>query len=394
MTDPTTSMREQLRQLEQLHEAGALDAKQYQSSKERLERKLADSGKGAGTTADVAGAAVAGRASARMWAGAAVAIVLIAGAGYWWTGSPTDIGQAPAGFGAGGGTAAPHELGQEQMSAMIERLAERMKSRPDDAQGWSMLGRSYMALGRHAEAVDAYERVIKLLPDNAAVLADYADALGVKNGRSLEGEPLKIIERALKIDPDELKSLLLAGTAAFNRNDYAKAVQYWDRAAQVGPPDNPLAQQARAGAEEARQRGKLPGAAPDSAKPVTASPAASANVAVGGAITGTVTLAPALKGKVAPEDAIFIFARPATGSRMPLALLRAQVKDLPMSFTLDDSLSLSPAARLSNASEVVVGARISKSGQAMPQPGDLEGLTAPTAVGSSGVKVLITSEVK
>jgi cytochrome c-type biogenesis protein CcmH len=393
MTDPTSSLREQLRQLQQLHEAGVLDAKQYKSSKERLERKLAHTGKVASASAAVAEPAVASRASARLWAGAAAAVVLIAGAGYWWAGSPTDVGQAPAGFGAEGGAAAPHELGQEQISTMIERLAERLKSRPDDAEGWSILGRSYMALGRHAEALDAYQRVIKLLPDNAAVLADYADALAVKNGRSLEGEPLKIIERALKIDPDELKSLLLAGTAAFNRSDYAKAVQYWDRAAKVGPPDNPLAQQARAGAEEARQRGKLPASA-DNAKPSAASPAASASVATGGAITGTVTLDPALKGKAAPEDAIFVFARPASGSRMPLALLRAQVKDLPMSFTLDDSLSLSPASRLSNAGEVVVGARISKSGQAMPQPGDLEGLTPPTAVGSSGVKVLITSEVK
>ena len=105
-------------------------------------------------------------------------------------------------------------------------------------------------------------------------------------------------------------------------------------------------------------------------------------------------LSPALRAKVTPEDAVFVYARAAEGSRMPLALVRRQVKDLPLSFTLDDSLAMSPAARLSGASKVVVGARITKSGQAMSQPGDLEATSAPMGVVTDGVTLTISSEVK
>jgi cytochrome c-type biogenesis protein CcmH len=302
---------------------------------------------------------------------------------------------------AGTDAKSPHDTSSEQMTALTERLAERMKSTPDDADGWSMLGRSYAALGRNDEALSAYDRLLKLRPDDPSVLADYADALAVKNNQ-LAGEPMKYVERALKLDPNHLKALMLAGTDAFNRADYAKAVQHWERAAEAGPPDNPLVQMARNGVTEARTRGNLL-AATASGKPQPAAtataqqpagPATATAAVVSGAITGTVTLAPALKGRVGPDDAIFVFARAATGSRMPVAFMRAQVKDLPLNFTLDDSMAMSPAARLSTAGQVVVGARVSKSGQAMPQAGDLEGLSEPTAAGSAGVNVVIAGEVK
>jgi len=272
-----------------------------------------------------------------------------------------------------------------------------------------MLGRSYAAMGRAEEALGALAKAAKLRPDDAAILADFADALAVKNNRTLDGEPLKLIERALQIDPTHLKSLVLAGTAAFNRDDYAKAVSYWDRAIQVGPADNPMVQMAQQGAAEARDRGKLPPSANAAAAPAAAPgpvaamtagamppPAAEPAPAAGppARITGTVDLSPALRAKASPEDAVFIYARAATGSRMPLALVRKQVKDLPISFTLDDSMAMSPAARLSGASQVVVGARVSKSGQAMSQPGDLEGQSAPIGVVASDVKVTISTDVK
>lgn len=107
------------------------------------------------------------------------------------------------------------------------------------------------------------------------------------------------------------------------------------------------------------------------------------------AVTGRVELAPALAAQAAPDDTVFIFARPAEGARMPLAILKRKVRDLPLDFHLDDSLAMSPAARLSGATRVVVGARVSKSGQAMPQPGDLEGLSAPVAPGQQGLKIVI-----
>lgn len=414
MTDPTTTLRDQLLQLRQLHASGALDSAAYDKARTALERQLLDAvlaappaaASAATPTAAVAAAPAATPApkpATGLWVGAAAVIVAVAGLGYAWTGAPGEIGQAPAGFTAsagggdaaapGGAASAPHALGREQVEGMVAALAARMKEQPDNADGWGMLGRSYATLGRHEEALEAYGRALKLRPDDATTLVDYADALGVKNGRTLDGEPTKLIERALKLEPDNLKGLALAGTAAFNRGDFATAVKHWDRAVAVGPADSGLVDMARGGAAEARERGKLPAAAGAAAPQAQAAPAGGNAVAAamgGPSVKGTVRLSAALQAQAGPDDSVFIFARPADGSRMPLAIVRKQVKDLPFAFTLDDSTSMSPAARLSGAQQVIVGARISKSGQAMPQPGDLEGLSAPVAVGATGVVVEIS----
>jgi cytochrome c-type biogenesis protein CcmH len=401
MTESISSLREQLLQLQQERASGKLNAKKYESSKAELERRLLEAVLAAPPVAPAAAespapAAATRGAGARLWLGAALFAGLVAAGGYWWTGSPGEIGKPPAGFVAGsrpvgdtagpaeGSASAPHAVGREQIEAMVAKLAARLKQVPGDADGWGMLGRTYMALERPAEALDAYGRALKLRPNDATALADYADALAVKNGQTLEGEPSRLLERALKSDPDNLKALALAGTAAFDRGDYAAAVKHWDHAAQVGPADSPMVQMARSGAAEARVRGSLPGAQPADAPTATAA-------ASGLGVSGTVRLAAALKGRAAPDDTVFIFARPATGARMPLAILRKQVKDLPLDFRLDDSLSMSPAALLSAAGSVVVGARVSKSGQAAPQPGDLEGLSAPVQVGSSGLVIEIAT---
>ena len=318
----------------------------------------------------------------------------LAGVGYTFTGAPQVVGKtsdeviAAQGGATGGGVSGGPEAAptREQVEALVAKLAERMQSRPDDAEGWLMLARSQMMLGRLLEALAAFERLIQLRPDDANTLVDYADALAVKNGRSLEGEPLRLIERALKLEPDHLKALALAGSAAFNRQDDIKAVLYWDRAVSIGPPEHEIVQMARDGAAAARERSKMPVAA--AAAPVAAPVAAAAS-----AVSGTVRLSAALKAQASPDDVVFIFARPADGSRMPLAILRKQVKDLPAAFTLDDSLAMSPAARLSLAQQVIVGARISKSGQAMPQPGDLQGLSAPVKVGTTGLVVEISTQL-
>ena len=292
MTDPIHTLREQLLQLlqlRQLHQSGALDAAAYESARAALERQLLDAVLAApSATAPAPAAAPAPppppKAATGLWVGAAAVIVAVAGLGYAWTGAPGAIGQAPAGFTAsagggegaapGGGASAPHALGREQVEGMVAALAARMKEQPGNADGWGMLGRSYSTLGRHDEALEAYTRALKLRPDDATTLVDYADSLGVKNGRTLDGEPTKLIERALKIEPDYLKGLALAGTAAFNRGDFATAVKHWDRAVAVGPTDSGLVDMSRNGAAEARERCKLPAAAGAGAATVAKVPAA------------------------------------------------------------------------------------------------------------------------
>jgi cytochrome c-type biogenesis protein CcmH len=400
MTDTVQTLRDQLRKLREQHASGAIGDAKYAEKRAPLERKLADLVLDAAEHAAPAPGSAPARASWRFMALLGVAAVVIAAAGYMWTRTSGEAGQAEPDFaaqtdgapGPQGSASAPHSLDSEQFKVMADRLAAHLKEQPDDVAGWVMLARVYMTLGRTDDTLDAISHAAKLKPEDASILADFADALAMKNGRNLDGDPTRLIERALKIDPDNLKALALAGTAAFNRDDFAKAAGYFDRVVRVGPPESPIVQQAREAAAEARERGKLPAVAATSATPPAAS--APAAVGAGGAVAGTVTLAPALAGRAAPDDTVFIFARAAEGSRIPIAIVRKQVKDLPFTFRLDDSLAMSPANLISTAGRVIVGARVSKSGQAMPQPGDLEGVSPPTAVGSGNVAVLIANEVK
>jgi cytochrome c-type biogenesis protein CcmH len=195
-----------------------------------------------------------------------------------------------------------------------------------------------------------------------------------------------------------MKALSLAGSAAFDRSDYATAVKHWERVAVLAAPDSPWLPRVRESIAEARARGGMPPAAEVAAAPAAqAAPSASAAAGTPGAtVRGTVTLAAALRAKAAPEDTVFVFARPAEGPRMPLAIVRKQVKDLPFEFVLDDSSAMSPASRLSTQTRVVVNARISKSGDAMPQPGDLSGQSAPVVLdpkGNTGLQVEISQVV-
>ena len=304
-----------------------------------------------------------------------------------WFGPGAAAGSPVAG-GESSGTAqgdGAHALNAEQVAAMIAQLAERLKSRPDDAEGWQMLARSNVVIGKHAQAIEAFKEAARLRPDDANLLADYADALAMTNNRSLDGEPGQLIERALKLEPNNPKALALAGTAAFDRRDYKAAVRHWEKLVRVEPADGPFAQQVQGSIAEARQLAGMPPAATLVAD--AAAPTALAQV------SGTVSLAPALKGRVAPDDTLFVFARAVDGPRMPLGIVRKRVSDLPLQFTIDDSMAMSPDAKLSSASRVIVGARISKGGNAMPQNGDYQGLSPAVAVGSAGLKLVIDQEV-
>ncbi len=360
----------QLQQLGELEASGALTAAQARQARARL--------------ANHDDSATAPRPTPRLWAGVAAFSVALCAVGYFVVGNPGAWGVAPGQTAAA--TPAPTKAQVEQMLA---QMVERVGKEPGDAKAWAVLGRSYLMLGRHAEAAGALGKLVALAPDDAQAHADLADAKAMAAGRVLAGEPAALIARALELDPDNLKALALAGTIAFERGAFDEAIRHWERAigvsTQAGAAESELAANLRSGIAQARQRGGTP-ASPAAAPAVAA--AATAQVA------GRVTLAAALAAQASPEDTLFVFARAAQGPRMPLALLRRQVKDLPLDFTLDDSLAMSPAAKLSGASQVVIGARISKSGNATPQAGDLQGLSAPVAVGAKGVLVEISEAVK
>ncbi|MGZ5138220.1 MAG: c-type cytochrome biogenesis protein CcmI, partial [Burkholderiales bacterium] len=220
--------------------------------------------------------------------------------------------------------AAAHAVDQGQLNAMVEKLAARLKEEPDNAEGWLMLARSYRLFKRYEESARAYGNAVSRLPPDASLLADYADVLGAAQG-GLEGEPEKLISKALKIDPQNPKALALAGSAAFNRKNYAEAAHHWEQMIPLVPAASDEARAIHANVEEARG---LAGIAP------TTDTASTPPIAPNARVSGVVQLAPELAGKVSPTDTVLISARAAEGPRMPLAIVRKQVRELPVAFTL------------------------------------------------------------
>lgn len=382
-------LRDQLHELDADRAAGTIDAAAYESARQELERRVAE---------DVQpGTALAKSVPRKNAVGLLVGVSLpvVAVSLYFLLGSPGGLDPAQT---AAPKEAAAHEVTEEQIQAMITGLAQRLKDSPDDVQGWSMLARSYNALGRFGEAADAYARLVKLVPGNADMLADYADTLAMSLNKSLQGEPEKLIARALEADPKNIKALALSGSAAFERRDYQAAITRWKKILAIVPADSDLARSTNDSIGEAQTlaAGK-PAVAPT---PVAAAPsptkptAPSAPVAAAAEVGGTVELDAALRKQVADTDTVFIFARAAQGPKFPLAVLRKQVKDLPTAFVLDDSMSMMPDAKLSSFPMVVVGARVSKSGSATPTPGDLEGLTEPVSPGAKNLKIRINTQRK
>ena len=293
-----------------------------------------------------------------------------------------------------------HEMSERQIAAMVESLAQRLKQRPGDADGWVLLAHSYQALERFADAADAYAHADALIPNNASLLADYADTLAMAQDRRLEGAPAALIQRALAIDPKHKKALALAATAALETRDLDTSIAYWRRLAAELPAGSDEARQVAdviAEVDAAKREGKGSSVAPSKRAaanaPPASAPSAARGASTGSAIAGRVDLNAALASKVALNDTVFIFARAAQGPRMPLAVLRIPAKELPRDFSLDDSMSMAPGVKLSAAPSVVVEARISKSGNALPQPGDLFGRSAPLKPGATGVRITIDQVV-
>ncbi|MFY7974048.1 MAG: c-type cytochrome biogenesis protein CcmI [Rubrivivax sp.] len=393
MKQDIPALRLQLQQLQAQHVAGTLDDAAYAQAKAPLEQLLlscvlADDGQVR------AEAAAAPRPGFKLLALLAVGVIGLAVAGYSYTGSPGATVLASSGDFAG--TTGP-DAERQQFVKAIEQLAQRLNSEPDNHEGWAMLARSYAALGEHAKAMSAFARTGPLLQTDAALAADYADAMGVLNNRSLQGEPSQWIERALKIDANHPKALALAGTAAMEREDFAGAARHWERLAALTPPDADYLPRLQASIAEAKLRAAgLPAtaAAPDNGRPSAAASATQPAAPAGAGVQGSVRLSAALAQQVSPDDSVFVFIRAAEGPRMPLAIARYQVKDLPLQFTLDDRHAMASEFRLSKFSQVVVSARISKSGQAAPAPGDLLGQSTPVANDARGVAIEINQVVK
>ena len=297
--------------------------------------------------------------------------------------------------GAGG------EEGHIDISSMVESLAARLRENPEDIEGWVMLGRSYAIMERFDDASATYAKLVQMVPDNPQFLSDYADMLAMINNGSLLGKPAEMITRALAIDPNFPKALALAGTLEFEQDKFDQAVAYWERLLSAIPADSRLHKSVSDSIVQAKSlamRSKGESAPVQLAQnsnvgtdaTAGSSSAEKQEISAGvPSISGSVTLDPSLADKVSPDDTLFVFARASQGPKMPLAILRLNARDIPVSFKLDDNMAMTPAMKLSSFPEVVVGARISKTGQAIPASGDLEGHSDPVKIGDGEVSITI-----
>jgi len=370
----TAIYRDQLAEIERDRAAGVLAQADFAQAQAELQRRLLeDSQAETGQTRT----APAGRAlPIALGAFLPLAAILL----YFVLGNPTALDPAA--------TAASHgqQFTQQDIERLVAGLAAKLESEPENHQGWAMLGRSYKSMGRFPEAVRAYERTGPLLETSADLLVDYADTLVASSG-GFTNKVVGLIDKALRIDPNNAQGLWLRGTAAFESKAYTKAVADWETLLALLEPGSEDARMVQSNIDEARQKGGLKAFAKPAAKVGAGgtAPQAAANASV----RGRVELAPALAGKLPANGVLMVVARPNDGSRMPVAVVRAAAAALPFDFTLDDSLAMSPDRKLSQFSELLVEARVSQTGQAVPQPGDLFGPAVTVKLGTRDARLQI-----
>ncbi len=306
--------------------------------------------------------------------------------------APVDVTEAPT---------VSENMTQEEMTdqvaMMVSQLSARLEKDPSDVQGWAMLGRSYYALSRYGDAVAAFSKAVSIVDNDAQLLTDYADAMAMSSGeQTLEGRPMELIMRALNLDPQNQKALWLAGTAAYERADFESALIYWRRILAMLPPDSQTAKTMAGNIAEteqlmlAQQNNANGGGSTPLSDTLSQGTLSEGGGAVSGSsVSGVVTLSQSLAAEVLPTDTVYIFARMMNGPRMPLAILRTEAGKMPIEFTLDDSMAMDASMNLSSASEVMVMARISRSGNATPQSGDMQGGVQNVKIGTAGIEIVI-----
>jgi cytochrome c-type biogenesis protein CcmH len=350
--------RERMKELEGEYGRGILSEVDYEQAKRELEQALLHDVEG--TVEPVTTSPATAARGTLLWVvlGVPLAAVLL----YLQLGTPSAFQPqstaAPQGHAGGDTTAAT-------MEQLVAGLAAKLQEEPENAEGWFMLGRSYMSMGRYSEAANAFKRVHELVGDDPTVMLRYADALAMAQGGQIAGEPFELIKRALLLKPDDTTGLWLAGLGYEEQGQYEQAVQHWRKLETMMQDDPAALNEVRTLIARAEQKlGRTVTVETAPAKPVAAS-------SVG--LKVTVSLDAALQDKVSAEDTVFIFARAMEGPPMPLAAVRKQVRDLPLTVTLDDSMAMMPQMKLSNFNEVRIGARISKSGAPGAKSGDLQG---------------------
>jgi cytochrome c-type biogenesis protein CcmH len=357
-------LREQLAKLEQDLAEGTLSKEDHAQARAELQRRVLEDMREEDAVSTL-------RAPKRTMVAVGLIVPIAATALYLLIGNPASLTETSAHQQA----ANPQEL-----ERMVVALAQKLEKEPNNPQGWAMLARSYKVMGRTVEAEKAFERAGSFIDDDAQMLASYADVVATNAGGSLAGKPTMLIQKALKADPENAMALWLSGTADLEAKNYAQALRTWERLAAMLQPGSDDARMLQGAIDDVRAKSGLAPKAPAVAVAVAPGP--------GGSVSGTVELDPALKGKAGPDDTVMVIAR-LPGTRMPLAAVRLRASELPVKFVLDDSQSMNPQSPISAAAEVEVEARISKSGMAKPEPGDLISVAQTVKLGTRDIALRV-----
>ncbi len=378
--------REHLRELERELEEGLIEQQQFDKSVEELELDLLSDMQGEKEKTTIVSSRsplIAGLIS--------VAIPLLTILLYVSLGEPGLIdGQPQQEVLEGASSEQMHSIEE-----MVVGLEGRLKEQPDDGEGWNMLGRSYLVLKRYSDAARAYKKTRELLGDNPALLADTAEALIMANNNQFSEESVNLLNQTLQLDPNNKKALWMAGYFGLEQGQIQTALQLWQRLLGLFPDGSQEAIALKQHIADVIQQSGITEASESLAVAESGSAATQTGsntpAAAGGAsIDVYVSLDPAVAASASPDDIVFIYARAAEGPRMPLAISRNRVRDLPIKVTLNDSMAMSPAMSLSKFNQIIVGARVSKSGNAMPGSGDINGSSGViTLTEVLGVKVTI-----
>jgi cytochrome c-type biogenesis protein CcmH len=357
--------RDQFAELERDRSEGALSQADYDQARSELQRRLLEDSSAA--SVDAVPTATASRTVPTV-----LALVLPLGAVllYLILGSPAALNPPPP----------EKQFSQDDIERMVSGLSAKLEKEPDNLKGWIMLARSYKSMGRIPEALRAYERAGNLVETSPELLVDYADALAASSG-GFTPKVNGLIDKALQLDPTNAQGLWMRGTAAFEAKQYGKAIADWQRLLALLEPGSEDARVVEGNIAEAQEKGGMA----KSPQKVGRGGTVATVAATAAFVKGKVELAPALKGQATADAIVMVIARPADGSRMPVAVVRVKASELPLTFTLDDSLAMSPDHKLSKFAAVLVEARISKSGQAMPQAGDLISAAQTVKVGTQGI---------
>ena len=392
--------KDQIRDLEKEYGLGNLSSEELQIAKDELARRLLED---VGDSAQIAKPTPQAWRAPWVWVMSFVFLVPVAACVmYAVMGQPLALNPAALQAEAEQGS----DISPEKMTEMATALTRRLQDEPNQVDGWIMLARVQRAREQFDESDAAFRKALALSKDDNLAI-EHAEVLAQKNQGNFAGQPWAIIQRVLTVDPQHLNALLLAGSASYSELNYRSALRFWERAREVVEPASPEAPELDRAIAQTREKMGLPPApsrsnamasvqgqpntnsANNGASVSNNSAGASNNQANTARITGRVSVIKELADKVAPTDTVFVFATPVSGSRMPLAIVRTTADKLPFDFVLDDSTSMNPSAKLSSMTEVTVKVRISKSGQAMAQPGDLGVSLTPVKLGSSGLNLMV-----